>query len=51
VTHESKGVHLSRQRLNLEKELNNNYASIEIIDKVENNLPKGTRVFLCFNLN
>ena len=51
VTHESKGVHLSRQRLDLEKVLNRNYASIEIIDKVEHNLPKGTRVILCFNLN
>jgi LytS/YehU family sensor histidine kinase len=51
ATHESKGVHLSRQRLYLEKTLNDNYASIEIIDKVENNLATGTRVILTFDLN
>jgi len=51
VTHVSKGVHLSRQRLDLEKVLNHNYSSIEIIDKVKNNLATGTRVILTFNLN
>jgi LytS/YehU family sensor histidine kinase len=51
VIHESKGVYLSRQRLNLEKMLNDNNASIEILDKMENNLATGTMVTLTFNLN
>jgi len=51
VTHESKGVHLSQQRLNLEKMLNDTNTSIEIIDKYDNNIATGTRVKLSFNLN
>jgi ligand-binding sensor domain-containing protein/two-component sensor histidine kinase len=51
VIHESKGVHLSQQRLNVEKILNDTNASIEIIDKYENDLPAGTKVILTFYLN
>ena len=51
VIHESKGVYLSRQRLNLERMLNDNNASIEILDKMENDLATGTMVTLTFNLN
>jgi len=51
VIHESKGVHLSQQRLNLEKTLNDTNASIEIIDKAENNFSAGTKVILTFKLN
>ena len=51
VIHESKGVYLSRQRLSIEKMINDNNASIEIRDKMENNLATGTMVILTFNLN
>jgi ligand-binding sensor domain-containing protein/two-component sensor histidine kinase len=51
ATHESKGVHLSQQRLNLEKMLNETNASLEILDKYDNNLATGTKVILSFNLN
>ena len=51
VIHESKGVHLSQARLNLEKILNETNASIEIIDKQENDIALGTRVVIIFNLN
>ncbi len=51
ITHESKGVHLSQQRLNLEKMLNDTSTSIEIIDKYENNIATGTKIKLSFNLN
>jgi ligand-binding sensor domain-containing protein/two-component sensor histidine kinase len=51
VTHESKGVHLAQQRLNLEKMLNDTNTSIEIIDKYDNNIATGTKVILSFNLN
>ncbi|HET9433748.1 MAG TPA: histidine kinase [Chitinophagaceae bacterium] len=51
VIHESKGVHLSQARLNLEKILNETNASIEIIDKQENDMARGTRVVIIFNLN
>lgn len=51
VIHESKGVHLSQARLNLEKILNETNASIEIIDKQENDIANGTRVVIIFNLN
>ena len=51
IIHESKGVYLSQQRLNLEKMLNDTNASIEIIDKYENNSATGTKVILNFNLN
>jgi sensor histidine kinase YesM len=51
VLHESKGVYLSQQRLDLERALNDTNASIEIIDKYDNNRPTGTKVILNFNLN
>ena len=51
VIHESKGVHLSQARIDLEKKLNDSNASIEIIDKYENEKANGTRVVLTFNLN
>ena len=51
IIHDSKGVYLSQQRLNLEKMLNDTNASIEIIDKYENNSATGTKVILNFNLN
>ena len=51
VIHESKGVHLSQARIDLEKKLNDSNASIEIIDKYENEKANGTRVILTFNLN
>jgi LytS/YehU family sensor histidine kinase len=51
IIHESKGVHLSQQRLNLEKILNDNIADFEIIDKYDNNIATGTKVILKFNLN
>ncbi len=50
IIHESKGVHLSQQRLDLEKMLNDTSASIEIIDKHENGAATGTKVILNFNL-
>ncbi len=51
VIHESKGVHLSQARIDLEKKLNESQASIKIIDKYENNKAAGTLVVLTFNLN
>lgn len=51
VIHESKGVRLSQQRLNLEKMLNDTNASIEIVDKYQDGIATGTRVILTFNLN
>jgi hypothetical protein len=51
VLHESKGVHLSQARLNLEKLLNEMNASIETIDKYEDGKATGTKVILTFNLN
>jgi len=51
VIHESKGIHLSQARLNLEKMLNETNASIETIDKYENDRSTGTRVVITFNLN
>ncbi|HEY5772840.1 MAG TPA: histidine kinase, partial [Chitinophagaceae bacterium] len=51
VIHESKGVHLSQARIDLEKKLNESQASIKIIDKYENDKATGTRVVLTFNLN
>ena len=51
VIHESKGVHLSQARIDLEKKLNESQASIKIIDKYENDKANGTRVILTFNLN
>ncbi len=50
ATHESKGVHLSQARLNLEKLLNDTTASIKIIDKYDEQQPKGTKVIITFNL-
>jgi sensor histidine kinase YesM len=53
IIHESKGVHLSQKRLNLERVLNDTNASIEIIDKYDNdkNIASGTKIILSFNLN
>jgi two-component sensor histidine kinase len=51
VIHESKGVHLSQARIDLEKKLNESQASIKIIDKYENDKATGTRVVITFNLN
>lgn len=50
VIYESKGVHLSQKRLDLEKMLNDTNASIEIIDKYESTLSTGTTIILRFNL-
>jgi sensor histidine kinase YesM len=47
--HQSKGVQLSKTRLDLEKIINNNNASINIIDKKINGKSSGTRVMLEFN--
>jgi hypothetical protein len=51
VLHESKGIKLSQARLDLEKMINDNDASIEIIDKYANDVSTGTKVILSFNLN
>ncbi len=51
VIHESKGVHLSQARIDLERKLNESQASIKTIDKYENDKAIGTRVVLTFNLN
>jgi LytS/YehU family sensor histidine kinase len=51
IVHESKGVTLSQQRLDLEKVLNDTNASIEIVDKHNGNKPSGTKVILSFTLN
>jgi ligand-binding sensor domain-containing protein/two-component sensor histidine kinase len=48
--HESKGVHLSQQRLNLQKILDDTSGTIEIIDKYESSLATGTKVRLTFTL-
>src|SRR5688572_20803323 len=50
VIHESKGVHLSQARLNLEKMLNETKASIETIDKYDDGQPAGTKVVITFDL-
>ncbi len=49
--HESKGIHLSQERLNLEKKLNDTNASIQVEDKYNSNIATGTKVILRFNLN
>lgn len=49
-THESKGVHLSQARLNLEKALNTMYSTIETEDKFEKEKATGTKVIITFNL-
>ncbi len=51
IVHESKGVSLSRQRLDLEKMLNDTNASIEIVDKHNGSTASGTKVILSFALN
>jgi LytS/YehU family sensor histidine kinase len=51
VIHESKGVYLSKARLDLEKLLNETQATIETIDKHENDKSTGTKVVITFNLN
>ena len=50
VLHDSKGIHLSQARLNLEKLLNDKNASISITDKFENAISTGTKVIIQFNL-
>ena len=50
VIHESKGVHLSQERLNLEKMLNDTNTSIETIDRYDNTQPAGTKVIITFNI-
>jgi sensor histidine kinase YesM len=49
--HQSKGVHLSQQRLDLEKMINDHDASINIVDKYTNDISVGTKVIVSFNLN
>jgi sensor histidine kinase YesM len=51
VIHESKGVYLSKARLDLEKLLNETQATIETTDKHENGKSTGTKVVITFNLN
>jgi sensor histidine kinase YesM len=51
IMHESKGIHLSQARLELGKMLNDTSASIQTIDKVENNVATGTKVVLSFDLH
>ena len=51
VIHESKGVHLSQARLNLEKMLNETQASIETTDKYEYDKSTGTKVVITINLH
>ena len=51
VIHESKGVYLSKARLDLEKLLNEKQATIETTDKYENDKSIGTTVVITFNLN
>jgi len=50
VIHESKGDHLSQERLNLEKMLNDTNTSIETIDRYDNTQPAGTKVIITFNI-
>ena len=50
LVHESKGVHLSQARLNLEKALNDRSATIETIDLYDDDKAVGTRTILTFNL-
>ena len=50
VIHESKGVHLSQARLNLERMLNETNATIETVDKYDGSQPAGTKVIITFNL-
>jgi len=50
LIYESKGVHLSQARLNLEKLLNDKSATIDTIDLYEDDKAVGTRVTLTFNL-
>ena len=51
VIHESKGVHLSQERLNLGNLLNEMNATIETKDKYYDGVAAGTLVTLTFNLN
>jgi len=50
VIHESKGVHLSQARIDLEKKLNDTNASIETIDRYDNGQIAGTKVIITFNI-
>ncbi|HEX6334469.1 MAG TPA: two-component regulator propeller domain-containing protein, partial [Flavisolibacter sp.] len=51
VIHESKGVHLSQARMDLEKILNDSNAGIRIIDKFEGDQACGTLVELHFDID
>jgi anti-sigma regulatory factor (Ser/Thr protein kinase) len=52
ATHESKGIGLTRTRLELDKALNNRDDKIQIIDKSDNQgQPAGTKVVLSFDGN
>ena len=50
VIYESRGIELSTKRLEIEKILQESNASIETIDKYENEKPIGTKVKVSFNL-
>ena len=50
VLHQSKGINLSQARLNLEKILTDKSATIEIIDKYEENIATGTKVIIKFSI-
>ena len=50
VLHESKGVHLSQARLNIEKVLNDRTATIDTTDMYNDGVASGTRVVITFNL-
>ncbi len=51
LMHESKGVHLSQARLNLENLLNEMNATVETFDKNEAGTATGTKVIFTFKLN
>ena len=50
LNHESRGVHLSQARLDIEKILNDKSATIQTTDKYIEEKPSGTRVIITFNL-
>lgn len=50
MNHESRGVHLSQKRLDIQKILSETSADIEIIDKHDDNVSLGTKVIITFNL-
>ena len=50
VVHHSRGISLSQARLGLEKKLSDKTATIEIVDKYEDEMAKGTKVTIYFSL-